>query len=124
MVEIDELNPATLLFNLANRYKRDEIYTYVGPILLACNPFKGIPKLDTPEIKAASMGIKDDPAPLNLKKRLPPHIWVVSCLAYRTLRDTRQRQAIVISGESGAGKTESARICMNLLADLGATNKD
>lgn len=64
MVEIDELNPATLLFNLANRYKKDEIYTYVGPILLACNPFKGIKKLDTPELKAQCLNIKDDPAPL------------------------------------------------------------
>ena len=43
MVEIDELNPASLLYNLATRYKRDEIYTYVGPILLVLNPFKAIP---------------------------------------------------------------------------------
>lgn len=64
MVEIDELNPATLLFNLANRYKRDDIYTYVGPILLAANPFKGVPRLDTKELKAKCMAIKDDPAPL------------------------------------------------------------
>lgn len=83
MVEIDELNPATLLFNLANRYKRDDIYTYVGPILLAANPFKAVPRLDTPALKAECMNIKDDPAPLQLKKNLQPHIWVVSCLAYR-----------------------------------------
>ena len=70
MVEIDELNPATLLFNLANRYKREDIYCYVGPILLACNPFKAIPRLDTPELKAACMGITTDPMPLQLKKNL------------------------------------------------------
>jgi myosin heavy subunit len=40
-------------------------------------------------------------------------------MAYRTLKDTRARQAIVISGESGAGKTESAKVAMNFLTDLG-----
>ena len=42
MVEIDELNPASLLYNLMVRYRRDQIYTYVGPILLVLNPFKAI----------------------------------------------------------------------------------
>ena len=70
MVEIDELNPATLLFNLANRYKRYDIYCYVGPILLACNPFKAVPHLATPELKAACMEIRSDPSPLQLKKNL------------------------------------------------------
>jgi myosin heavy subunit len=39
MVDIDELNPASLVFNLATRYRKKQIYTYVGPILLALNPF-------------------------------------------------------------------------------------
>jgi len=47
MGDIDELNNATLLYNLGNRYKKDEIYTYVGPILLALNPFKALPALGT-----------------------------------------------------------------------------
>jgi myosin heavy subunit len=45
MVEIDELNHATLLQNLASRYRKDEIFTYVGPILLVMNPFKAMPQL-------------------------------------------------------------------------------
>mmetsp|Transcript_84050 Transcript_84050/g.116110 ORF Transcript_84050/g.116110 Transcript_84050/m.116110 type:complete len:142 (+) Transcript_84050:160-585(+) len=45
MVEIDELNPATLLFNMASRYKIYEINVYVGPILLVMNPFKFVPHL-------------------------------------------------------------------------------
>ena len=40
MVEIDQLNAASLLFNLGSRYKKDEIFTYVGPILLVLNPFR------------------------------------------------------------------------------------
>ena len=49
MVEIDELNHATLLHNLFKRYTKDEIYTYVGPILLAMNPFKSVDYLYTEE---------------------------------------------------------------------------
>jgi myosin heavy subunit len=50
MVEIDELNHATLLHNLYSRYIKDEIFTYVGPILLVMNPFKAMPHLLTEEI--------------------------------------------------------------------------
>lgn len=52
MVEIDELNSASLLYNLGNRYAKDEIYTYVGPILLVLNPFKAIPGSIGPEQRA------------------------------------------------------------------------
>jgi len=45
MVDIDELNNATLMQNLAARYNRNEIYTYVGPIILAMNPFQNLDKL-------------------------------------------------------------------------------
>ncbi len=45
MVDIDELNHATLMQNLAARYERNEIYTYVGPIILAMNPFKNLDHL-------------------------------------------------------------------------------
>jgi myosin X len=50
MVDIDELNSASLLFNLMNRYKKNQIYTYVGPILLALNPFVKIPGYDGQEV--------------------------------------------------------------------------
>jgi myosin heavy subunit len=52
MVEIDELNPASLVYNLANRYKRKQIYTYVGPILLALNPFGPVEGISGPEVIA------------------------------------------------------------------------
>jgi myosin heavy subunit len=44
MVDIDELNNATLMQNLAARYAVDQIYTYVGPIILAINPFRNLDK--------------------------------------------------------------------------------
>lgn len=119
MVDIDELNPATLLFNMAQMYKRYDIFVYVGPILLVMNPFKALPDRHTEELKKAYMGICNAPSPLTLRKQMQPHTWAVTAIAYRTLKDTRSRQAIVISGESGAGKTESAKVCMNFLTDLG-----
>ena len=63
MVEIDELNPASLLYNLMTRYRRDEIYTYVGPILLVLNPFKAIPALGTDENRMRYVGIVNSVTP-------------------------------------------------------------
>jgi myosin heavy subunit len=73
MVDIDELNPATLLYNLAGRYKADEVYTYVGPILLALNPFKKIDRLYGDEFNDQFLRIAKDPSPLSVKRELPPH---------------------------------------------------
>ena len=120
MVEIDELNPASLLYNLMTRYRRDEIYTYVGPILLVLNPFKGIPHLGTDECRLQYVEITRSDTPLQLKKELPPHSFALSALAYYSLRKEGKRQGIVISGESGAGKTESAKVCMEFLTKLAA----
>ena len=93
MVEIDELNPATLLYNLMNRYKRDppEIYTYVGPILLVLNPFKGIPGLNDDENRLRYVSICNSDQPLALKKELPPHNFALSALAYYNMRKERAR---------------------------------
>lgn len=68
MVDIDELNPATLLFNMAQMYKRYDIFVYVGPILLVMNPFKALPDRHTEELKKAYMSICSAPNPLTLRK--------------------------------------------------------
>ena len=123
MVEIDELNKASLLYNLATRYKRDEIYTYVGPIILVLNPFKAIPSLATEECRLSYVDIITADQPLQLKKNLPPHSFALTALAYKSLKVERRRQGIVISGESGAGKTESAKVCMEFLTKLAAASQ-
>lgn len=64
MVEIDELNPASLLFNLMTRYKRDDIYTYVGPILLVLNPFKAIPHLGLESTRLSYVEITKSETPM------------------------------------------------------------
>ena len=120
MVEIDELNSASLLYNLGNRYAKDEIYTYVGPILLVLNPFKAIPGSTAPEQAARYQQFITTSSPFQLKRQLQPHNYAIAALAYRNLRRDRNRQAIVISGESGAGKTEQAKIAMNFLTQMGS----
>lgn len=56
-------------------------------------------------------------------KHLPPHIYSIASEAYRNLLESGKNQTIVISGESGAGKTENAKSCMNLLTSIGEMNQ-
>jgi myosin heavy subunit len=101
-----------------------EIYTYVGPILLVLNPFKGIPGLNDDENRLRYVEIVNHPQPLTLKKELPPHSFALTALAYQSLKKDKQRQGIVISGESGAGKTESAKVCMEFLTKLVSSDEE
>jgi myosin heavy subunit len=59
--------------------------------------------------------------PLEDKKKFPPHIWALAAMAYRNMKVSKQ--AIVISGESGSGKTENAKRCMKFLTGLGGTKQ-
>eukprot|EP00347_Sterkiella_histriomuscorum_P008181 403346072 len=118
MVEIDELNHATLLYNLYKRYIKDEIYTYVGPILLAMNPFKNLDYLYTEEQVQNYKKIINSKQPYEERKNMPPHIFAITAMAFKQMIESKQKQAIVISGESGAGKTESAKCAMKFLTKL------
>jgi myosin heavy subunit len=120
MIDMNELNHATLLFNLKQRYLKDEISTFVGPTLLIINPFKRIPGLISDDIIQEYYSIVTHENMLQRKKELPPHIYSVAATAFRQLRENKEKQAIVISGESGAGKTESAKIAMKFLTALSS----
>ena len=120
MIELNELNHSTLLFNMKQRYNRDEIFTFVGTTLLIINPFKRLPNATTDEKIKEYMSIITAENMLERKKELDPHIYSVSATAFRQLKENKQKQAIVISGESGAGKTESAKIAMKFLTALSS----
>lgn len=116
MINIDELNHATVLYNLYQRYKRKQIYTYVGPTLLAVNPFeaiKGKEKEEYYRITNAKSNYHE------VMQEMDAHSYAISAYAQAQMLHTKVRQAIVISGESGAGKTESARQCMAFLTSFG-----
>ncbi len=94
------LSDATLLENSKVRYAQDEIYTFVGPILISVNPFKYIEQLYRPELMATcrkyAPGHPDRPA----------HTFSMAEAAYQQMCKQRASQSLVVSGESGAGKTE------------------
>lgn len=118
MIDMNELNHATLLFNMRQRYLKDQICTFVGPTLLIINPFKSMDYLYTHEIIEKYYSIVTCENVLQRKKELDPHIYSVAASAFRQLMENNQKQAIIISGESGAGKTESAKIAMKFLTAL------
>ncbi|KAL4471689.1 hypothetical protein ABPG74_008582 [Tetrahymena malaccensis] len=118
MVNMKILNDAELVINIQKRYLNNKIFTYVGPTLLVVNPFQYIPGLNTEEkMRFYHNQIIENPkgnGSLAIKG-LEPHVYAIAAESFRSLFDQDKNQAIVISGESGAGKTENAKLCMKFL---------
>ncbi|RAL43433.1 hypothetical protein DM860_012574 [Cuscuta australis] len=117
MTKLAYLHEPGVLQNIKSRYDMNEIYTYTGNILIAVNPFRRLPHLyDThmmAQYKGAAFG------------ELSPHPFAVADAAYRFMINEGVSQSILVSGESGAGKTESTKQLMRYLAYMGgraATN--
>ncbi|RVX19331.1 Myosin-11 [Vitis vinifera] len=111
MTKLSYLHEPGVLQNLAIRYELSQIYTYTGNILIAINPFQGLPHLyDTHAME------KYKGAPLG---ELSPHVFAVADVAYRDMANEGKGNSILVSGESGAGKTETTKMLMRYLAYLG-----
>ncbi|XP_068565215.1 unconventional myosin-VI-like isoform X5 [Cebidichthys violaceus] len=110
------LNEATLLNNVRVRYSKDKIYTFVANILIAVNPYYDIPKLYSPETiskyRGRSLGT------------LPPHVYAIADKAYRDMKVLKMSQSIIVSGESGAGKTENTKFVLKYLTSSYGTGQD
>ena len=109
-----ELTTDTILEAVKNRYLSDKIYTHIGEILISVNPFRPLP-IYSPEIGAICNRIVQNPP---AGTHLVPHIYNVACKLYHTMFHTKQQQVCVISGESGAGKTESAKFVINEIVNV------
>ncbi|CAG0891194.1 unnamed protein product [Darwinula stevensoni] len=109
MISLGELDEASILRNLFIRYKNKLIYTYTGSILVAVNPYQCLPIYTAERIK-----LYQD---RNLGE-LPPHIFAIADNCYTHMRRDGQDQCIVISGESGAGKTENTKLTLQYLAAI------
>ena len=108
------LNEATLLNNVRLRYSKDKIYTYVANILVAVNPYFEISNLYSSDTIRSYLG-------RSLGTR-PPHVFAIADKAFRDMKVLKQSQSIIVSGESGAGKTESTKYILKYLCDnYGAT---
>ncbi|CAG9787532.1 unnamed protein product [Diatraea saccharalis] len=129
------LTEDTFLHNLHVRYKRDLIYstlpssdrisgvvlicagvgggavqTYVGNALVSVNPCRALPLYSAEAVRAYLA---------RAPHLLPPHLYALTAAAYRWVRDRQESQCIVITGESGAGKTEAARVCLQCAVVAG-----
>ena len=109
MVKFAKLSEATLLHNLRVRYARDDIYSRAGSILISVNPFKQL-SIYTPERMAQC---KD--ADAKVLQDLEPHVYALAEAAFRGMLVEQKQQSILISGESGAGKTEAVKACLRYL---------
>ena len=115
MVHMDDVNEASILYNLKVRYKEDRFMTNVGNILVSLNPFKDLEYLYT--LDAVFQYHKWKLGDLEL----PPHVYQIADRAYKGVCVDRKHQAIIISGESGAGKTVATKKCLQYFAEVAGS---
>ncbi|XP_071171569.1 myosin-IIIb-like isoform X1 [Mytilus edulis] len=117
LATLAKLDDSILLDELRVRYNKNLIYTYVGDILIAVNPFRDLDIYGTEESQKYY---------LEKKSSNPPHIFAISDAAYQCITGyggrTPTNQCILISGESGAGKTESTKLIIKQLIELCRSN--
>ncbi|XP_052421047.1 unconventional myosin-Ib isoform X2 [Carassius gibelio] len=107
MVLIEPLSEDTFIENLRKRFDHNEIYTYIGSVVISMNPYKSLPIYTAEKV--------EEYRNRNFYE-LSPHIYALADEAYRSLRDQDKDQCILITGESGAGKTEASKFVMSYVA--------
>ncbi|XP_045154975.1 myosin-IIIb isoform X1 [Echinops telfairi] len=113
LVNLEVLDEDTIIHQLQKRYMDSMMYTYVGDILIALNPFQNL-SIYSPQFSRLYHGVK--------RVSNPPHIFASADAAYQCMVAFSKDQCIVISGESGSGKTESAHLIVQHLTFLGKAN--
>lgn len=107
MTQLNHLHEPGVLWNLKKRYMYDDIYTYTGNILIAVNPFQSLTHIYGTHMmemyKGQDLG------------ELSPHVYATAESAYRQMVSAGRSQSILVSGESGAGKTETCKLIMKVL---------
>uniref|UniRef100_A0A8C3JRK1 Unconventional myosin-Ia n=1 Tax=Calidris pygmaea TaxID=425635 RepID=A0A8C3JRK1_9CHAR len=107
LVLLDPLTEESLLQTLQERFRRSNIYTYIGNVVISVNPYRSLP-IYTPETVQEYRNCNFF--------AVKPHIYAIADDAYRSLRDRDRDQCILITGESGAGKTEASKLVMSYVA--------
>ncbi|GFY42431.1 myosin heavy chain, muscle [Trichonephila inaurata madagascariensis] len=114
MSNLTYLNDASVLHNLRQRYYAQLIYTYSGLFCVAINPYKRYP-IYTPRCMGLYRGKR--------RTEVPPHLFAISDGAYMAMLANRENQSMLITGESGAGKTENTKKVIAYYANVGASTK-
>ncbi|NXP58903.1 MYO1A protein, partial [Chloropsis cyanopogon] len=115
LVLLDPLTEESLVQTLRERFRRHDIYTYIGNVVISVNPYQSLP-IYTPEKveeyhNCSFFAVK-------------PHIYAIADDAYRSLRDRDRDQCILITGESGAGKTEASKLVMSYVAAVSSKGEE
>ncbi|KAH0619039.1 hypothetical protein JD844_018644 [Phrynosoma platyrhinos] len=111
MAMLTHLNEASVLHNLKRRYGKWMIYTYSGLFCVTINPYKWLP-VYTPSVVAAYKGKR--------RSEVPPHIYAIADNAYNDMLRNRENQSMLITGESGAGKTVNTKRVIQYFAIVAA----
>ncbi|XP_033703390.1 myosin-2 [Tursiops truncatus] len=114
MAMMTHLHEPGVLYNLKERYTAWMIYTYSGLFCVTVNPYKWLPVYN-PEVVAAYRGKK--------RQEAPPHIFSISDNAYQFMLTDRENQSILITGESGAGKTVNTKRVIQYFATIAVTGE-
>merc|ERR1719385_636265 len=112
MADLTCLNEASVLHNIKERYFSSLIYTYSGLFCVVVNPYKRLP-IYTEKIIEIYKGKK--------RHEVPPHVFVITDIAYRSMLQDREDQSILCTGEAGAGKTENTKKVIQYLAYVAAS---
>merc|ERR1719277_63194 len=107
MVNLTFLNDASVFWNLKTRYQAKMIHTYSGLFVVVVNPYKRYP-LYTHRVCKIYLGKR--------RNEVPPHLWAIAETAYRNMLSNKKDNAMLITGESGAGKTENTKKVITYLA--------
>merc|ERR1712200_303072 len=113
MVNLTFLNDASVFWNLKTRYQAKMIHTYSGLFVVVVNPYKRYP-LYTHRVSKIYLGKRRNEA--------PPHLWAIAECAYRGMLQNKKNQAMLITGESGAGKTENTNKVITYLAMVATSS--
>ncbi|XP_076136370.1 myosin IEb [Alosa pseudoharengus] len=109
MVLLSKINEDSITENLKKRYMDDYIFTYIGPVLISVNPFKQLPYFTDREVELYQAAAQYEN---------PPHIYALADNMYRNMMIDMENQCVIISGESGAGKTVAAKYIMSYISKV------
>ncbi|TNN02035.1 hypothetical protein fugu_009522 [Takifugu bimaculatus] len=107
MVLLSKITEDAITENLKKRYMDDYIFTYIGPVLISVNPFKQLPYFTDREVELYQGAAQYEN---------PPHIYALADNMYRNMMIDSENQCVIISGESGAGKTVAAKYIMSYVS--------